>query len=41
MDVYNRKIVGHEVYENETGERARELIEKADWREGIATHNKP
>ena len=28
MDVYSRKIVGHEVYENETGELAREFIEK-------------
>ena len=41
MDVYSRKIVGHEVYENETGELAREFIEKAYWREHIATHNKP
>lgn len=41
IDVYSRKIVGHEVYENETGELAREFIEKAYWRERIATHNKP
>ena len=41
MDVYSRKIVGHEVYESETGELAREFIEKAYWRERIATHNKP
>lgn len=41
MDVYSRKIVGHEVYESEIGELAREFIEKAYWRERIATHNKP
>ncbi len=41
MDVYSRKIVGHEVYENENGELAREFIEKACWRERIAAHNKP
>ena len=41
MDVYSRKIVGHEVYENETGELAREFIEKAYWREHLASRGKP
>jgi transposase InsO family protein len=41
MDVYSRKIVGHEVYENETGELAREFIEKAYWREHLASRDKP
>jgi len=41
MDVYSRKIVGHEVHENETGELAREFIEKAYWREHLASRGKP
>lgn len=35
LDVYSRKIVGHEVYHGETGELASEFIEKAYWREYI------
>ncbi|WP_437354519.1 DDE-type integrase/transposase/recombinase, partial [Marinobacter adhaerens] len=36
LDVYSRKIVGHEVYHSETGELASEFIEKAYWREHLA-----
>lgn len=41
LDVYSRKIVGHEVYHSETGELASEFIEKAYWREHLATKRKP
>ena len=41
LDVYSRKIVGHEVYHSETGELASEFIEKAYWREHLATKEKP
>ncbi len=41
MDVYSRKIVGHEVYERETGELACEFIEKACWRERLTAKSKP
>ena len=41
MDVFSRKIVGHEVYEAETGELAAELIQKACWRERLASQSKP
>ncbi|AFP31117.1 hypothetical protein MRBBS_2180 [Marinobacter sp. BSs20148] len=41
MDVCSRKIVGHEVYENETGELGRDFIEKAYWREHLACRKKP
>lgn len=41
MDVYSRKIVGHEVYARETGELACEFVEKAYWREHLAAQSKP
>lgn len=41
LDVYSRKIVGHEVYDSETGELASEFVEKAHWREHLATKEKP
>ena len=41
MDVFSRKIVGHEVYETETGELAAELIQKACWREHLTDRHKP
>jgi putative transposase len=41
MDLYSCKIVAHKVYENETGELAREFIEKAYWREHLASRVKP
>lgn len=41
LDAYSRKIVGHEVYDSETGELASEFIEKAYWREHLATQKKP
>jgi len=41
MDVYSRKIVGHEVYARETGELACEIVEKAYWREHLAARSKP
>lgn len=41
VDVFSRKIVGHEVYESETGELACELIEKARWREHLAAQRQP
>jgi putative transposase len=41
MDIYSRKIVGHEIYPCETGELACEVIEKACWREHLATRDKP
>jgi len=41
LDVYSRKIVGHEVYQSETGELASEFIEKAYWREHLAARGKP
>lgn len=41
LDVYSRKVVGHEVYPSETGELASEFIEKAYWREHLATRRKP
>jgi len=41
LDVFSRKIVGHEVYEAETGELAAQLIEKAHWREHLAGKAKP
>lgn len=41
LDVYSRKIVGHEVYHSETGELACELIEKACWREHLPNRKKP
>lgn len=36
LDVYSRKIVAHEVHEEESGEHAGRLIEQAVAREGIA-----
>jgi len=41
VDVFSRKIVGHEVHAAETGELASELIEKAHWREHLAAKDKP
>lgn len=41
LDIYSRKIVGHEVYESESGELASEFIQKAYWREHLATKDKP
>jgi len=41
LDVYSRKIVGHEVYDSENGELASEFIEKAYWREHLASRQKP
>lgn len=41
MDVYSRKIVGHEVYASETGELACDVVEKACWREHLASQEKP
>lgn len=41
VDLFSRKIVGHEVYEAETGELASEFVEKAYWRERIAAQPKP
>lgn len=41
MDVFSRKIVGHEVHATETGALASELIDKAHWREHLAAKNKP
>lgn len=41
MDVFSRKIVGHEVYASETGELACDVIEKACWREHLAAQHKP
>ena len=39
MDIYSRKAVGYEVYEQESGEYASELIERTCWKE--KTINKP
>ena len=39
--MFSRKIVGHEVYEAETGELASQLVEKAHWREHLASKAKP
>jgi len=41
MDVYSRKIVGHEVHDQETGELACDVVEKACWREHLGRNNKP
>jgi len=41
LDLFSRKIVGHEVYAAETGELACELIDKAYWREHLAAKTKP
>ena len=41
MDVFSRKIVGHEVYETETGQLAADLIQKACWREQLTDRHKP
>lgn len=41
VDLFSRKIVGHEVYESETGELASELVQKAYWRERLAAQPKP
>lgn len=41
VDIYSRKIVGHEVYDSETGELASEFVEKAYWREHLAAQHKP
>jgi len=41
MDVFSRKIVGHEIYETETGELAAELIQKTCWRERLTDRHKP
>ena len=41
VDVFSRKIVGHEVYVAETGELASELVEKTHWREHLALRDKP
>lgn len=35
LDVYSRKIVAHEVHEQESAEHAAALIEQAVWREGV------
>ena len=39
MDIYSRKAVGYEVYEQESGEYASELIERTCWKEKLI--NKP
>ncbi len=39
--MFSRKIVGHEVYEAETGALASELTEKAYWSEHLASKDKP
>jgi putative transposase len=41
VDLFSRKIVGHEVYESESGELASEFVQKAHWRERLATQPKP
>jgi putative transposase len=41
MDVYSRKIVGQEVYDNERGELAADVIEKAYWREHLVGSDTP
>lgn len=41
IDIFSRKIVGHKVYESETGELACELIEKPRWREHLAAERQP
>nr|WP_290442702.1 DDE-type integrase/transposase/recombinase [Halomonas sp. OfavH-34-E] len=41
MDVFSRKIVGHEVYETEAGKLAAELIQKVCWREHLTDCHKP
>lgn len=41
LDIFSRKIVGYEVYESETGELACEFIEKAFWRERLASSDRP
>jgi len=41
VDLFSRKIVGHEVYESETGELASEFVQKAYWRERLAAQPKP
>lgn len=40
MDGFSRKIVGHEVYETETGELAAERIQNACWREHLKDRHK-
>ena len=37
VDIYSRKIVGWEVHERETAERAAGLLERAVWAEGCVT----
>jgi len=41
MDVFSRKIAGHEIYATETGELATELIQKICWREHLTDRYKP
>lgn len=41
VDLFSRKIVGHEVYESETGELASTFVKKAYWRERLAAQPKP
>ena len=41
MDIYSRKIVGHEVYSTESGEQARDVVEKACWREHLQARERP
>ena len=39
MDIYSRKIVGWEVYENESSEQAAEVLRKARLAEAICSHH--
>ena len=41
LDVYSRKMIAHEVYEQENGDNAAELIEKACWRERLSSSDRP
>lgn len=41
MDVFSRKIVGWEVYNQETGELACDVVEKACWREHLIGKSHP
>lgn len=38
LDLFSRKIVGWEVHTEETAEHARDLVERAVWREGCVDH---
>ena len=38
MDIYDRAIVGADVYEKETAEHAKTFIEKAYWRQKLQLH---